>query len=182
MSGKRAVSADTTCCLYDIRNRSLFCCQCTHYLSNIFEMSTSKNVSEVNKQLEIDCGKSEQADSSDAVMSTSNENVVPLKDAPIQTDKIQVLENVVVPNIGIEQKPTAGSTVENSTVVPVLEPRVVESNALKMIAQYGSDSGSSEDEYETESSDDVVEVILDKTISDGNYRVVDSDSEERYIF
>lgn len=67
---------------------------------------------------------------------------------------------------------------------PELDLRVVESNALKLIAQYGSDSESEYDESDgTESSDEVVavddvEVALQKTLNDGNYRVISSDSEE----
>lgn len=87
------------------------------------------------------------------------------------------------PVIGTDNRQT------HSISAPETDLRVIESNALRLIAQYGSDSDSEEEELSDDdgsaSSEDVVAIdnvegVLQKTITNGNYRVISSDSEERY--
>lgn len=151
-------------------------------------MSDTENVStEVRELLELVLKEPDQLERN--VNSTNNqqqqESQAALPDTPMD------VQPVIIPNsnINIQQKvvPIVAQNAEkHTTVAPEPDLRLIESNALKLIAQYGTDSDSSESDDDTTSSDEViavddVEINLDKTITDGNYRVVSSDSEERYI-
>lgn len=138
------------------------------------------------------------------VQSDSNDELSTNEQDDLEKDKPNVSMDVepeipINVNVELQQKdsPIIAAESTHSHIIPAPEPdlRLIESNALKLIAQYGSDSDSdtdesdndteSSDEVVAESSDDVVaiddvEVVLQKTITKGNYRVVSSDSEDRY--
>lgn len=142
-------------------------------------MSDIENVSvEVRELLELVLKKPVQSD--------TNEPDVLHTDNLIQSMDVQP-EIPANTNIDLQRTNVPVFT-ENKqiTIAPEPDLRVIESNALKLIAQYGSDSDSVESDDDTASSDEVViiddvESVLQKTITDGNYRVVSSDSEERYV-
>ncbi len=134
------------------------------------------NVSvEVRELLELVLKEPVDSDTNDTT-DTLSPNKEGADAVPIQSMNIQ-------PSVEVTQKDVPIVTENIHThVTSVQEPdlRAIESNALKLIAEYGSDSDSSDD---TESSGEViaiddVDVVLQKTITAGNYRVVSSDSEE----
>lgn len=144
-------------------------------------MSDIENVSvEIRELLELVLAEPDQPEKN-AILS-SEEQHAPPTDNGIQSMNVQ-------PEISsIDPQPKDSVVVVNKQIDTVPEPdlRVIESNALKLIAQYGSDSDSEsvESDNETTSSDEVVaiddvDVLLQRTIADGNYRVVSSNSDER---
>lgn len=131
-----------------------------------------------------------QSDSNDELSTNEQDALVKVK-----PDVSMDVEPEIPTNANVELPIVAESTHSHITPAPEPDLRLIESNALKLIAQYGSDSDSdtdesgndteSSDEVVAESSDDVVaiddvEVVLQKTMTEGNYRVVSSDSEDRY--
>lgn len=111
---------------------------------------------------------------------TANEDALPNQSMDVQSE-IPVIARVDVPVV--TENPHSHITI----APPEPDLRAIESNALKLIAQYGSDSDSdSIVSDDTASSDEVVviddvQTVLQKTIADGNYRVVSSDSDERCV-
>lgn len=151
-------------------------------------MSDTENVSaEVRELLELVLNEpSIQSETKNVISSTNQEeNIIPeAEDKTIQS--IDADQSKPVNSNDDQQSTIIQSENDNSQTTQPSQPdlRVIESNALKLIAQYGSDSDSEESPDESESSDDVVAVddvndVLQKTITDGNYRVVSSDSDER---
>lgn len=150
-------------------------------------MSDTENVSvEVRELLELVLKEPVQSDTnSSETSSTTEEHAIqkPIQSVDVQPD---IPTNT---NVELQQKSNVPTVVENIqnhiSAAPEPDLRVIESNALKLIAQYGTDSDSEESDNDTTSSyevvaiDDDVDTVLQKTITDGNYRVISSDSEDR---
>lgn len=143
-------------------------------------MSDTENVSvEVRELLELVLKEPVQSDINVTLKTSEPDNQS--MDAPPEIP--------VNTNIDLQQKHVPILTERKYlSISPEPDLRLIESNALRLIAQYGSDSDSDlvESDNDTASSDEVVaiddvEMVLQQTITDGNYRVVSSDSEERYV-
>ncbi|XP_037039897.1 H/ACA ribonucleoprotein complex non-core subunit NAF1 [Bradysia coprophila] len=151
-------------------------------------MSDTENVSaEVRELMELVL-KEPIESATNVTLLPVKENTVPnATDQSIQsmdTDSDVPVVNAEIPQADIPQSVTE-SMRTHITPAPDTDLRVIESNALKLIAQYGSDSDSEEEVSEDGSSSsgevvaiDDVEEVLQKTITAGNYRVISSDSEE----
>lgn len=146
-------------------------------------MSDTENVSvEVRELLELVLKEPVQSDTN-VTLKTSEPDIQSIQSMDAQP------EIPVNTNIDLQQKNVPILTERKYiSISPEPDLRLIESNALKLIAQYGSDSDSDlvESDIDTASSDEVVaiddvEMVLQQTITDGNYRVVSSDSEERYV-
>lgn len=156
-------------------------------------MSDTENVSAEVREL-MDLVLKEPVESGvDVALQPVKENKMPTETdksiQPMDTEPEEPVLNTDTKNqhevVPITQAKTSQIHI---TPAPETDLRVIESNALKLIAQYGSDSDSEEElsEDDTASSDEVVaiddvEEVLQKTITNGNYRVISSDSEERYV-
>lgn len=160
-------------------------------------MSDSDTVSaEVRELLELVLKEPDQSDTNNVTLPMNDQDSV---DDTTSIASMEAQPEIpITTNVEVHQKDVPIVTANTqSHITPAPEPdlRAIESNALKLIAQYGSDSDSEhESDYDTASSDEVVaiddvvevisvddvEVAMQKTITEGNYRVVSSDSEDRY--